>query len=408
MEWTTKQQQALISVKRWLDSGGEGVYRLFGYAGTGKTTLAKHFAEGLDAGSVLYAAFTGKAAYVLQQKGCFGATTLHSLIYKPQDKSRARLTDLRKALDHIEAALKEKGMPEDKWRFDTQWKQFNDMYKAEEQNVKRMSFALNTESAVATCKLLIVDECSMVDGRMAEDLATYKKPILVLGDPFQLPPVFGTGVYTNAAPDFLLTEVRRQEADSPVLRIATDIREGRPITKGAYGSSRIIDTKSVDKDEVMAFDQVLVGTNKRRYGTNARMRELLGRSTPLPVATDKLVCLRNNHEQGLLNGGLWNVVTAVNTDDTSVDLDIESDDGKLRVVTQAHAQYFQGGEPAFWDIKDKDSFDYGYALTVHKSQGSQWKKVYIFDESRVFRQEARRWLYTAVTRAAEDVVIVQD
>jgi exodeoxyribonuclease-5 len=76
MEWSAQQDGALASVKHWMDSGRGGTYRLFGYAGTGKTTLAKHFAEGLG-GQVAYCAYTGKAASVLQSKGCMGATTIH-------------------------------------------------------------------------------------------------------------------------------------------------------------------------------------------------------------------------------------------------------------------------------------------------------------------------------------------
>jgi exodeoxyribonuclease-5 len=81
MQWSPQQDAALTAVSRWLKAGDRQVFRLFGYAGTGKTTLAKHVAESAD-GGVAFAAFTGKAAHVMRGKGCFGASTIHSLIYR--------------------------------------------------------------------------------------------------------------------------------------------------------------------------------------------------------------------------------------------------------------------------------------------------------------------------------------
>ena len=69
-----------MAVSNWLkDKNGPQVFRLFGWAGTGKSTLARYLAEGVR--SVKYAAFTGKAALVMRKKGCRGASTIHSLIY---------------------------------------------------------------------------------------------------------------------------------------------------------------------------------------------------------------------------------------------------------------------------------------------------------------------------------------
>src|SRR6266404_9279040 len=87
--FSPEQDAALKAVAEWLKAKpGQGnvplVFRLFGYAGTGKTTLARHLAEGVD-GKVLYAAFTGKAACVMRSKGCRGASTIHRLIYKPPE-----------------------------------------------------------------------------------------------------------------------------------------------------------------------------------------------------------------------------------------------------------------------------------------------------------------------------------
>ncbi len=87
------QDAALTAASKWFkaERGKTSIFRLFGYAGTGKTTLARHIAEGID-GKVLYAAFTGKAACVMRSKGCHGASTIHRLIYKPQEKNEENPT----------------------------------------------------------------------------------------------------------------------------------------------------------------------------------------------------------------------------------------------------------------------------------------------------------------------------
>src|ERR1700704_3832073 len=87
--FSPQQDAALQAVAAWLKARpGRGstpaVFRLFGYAGTGKTTLAKHLAEGVE-GKVLFAAFTGKAALVMRRKGCQNASTIHSLIYRARE-----------------------------------------------------------------------------------------------------------------------------------------------------------------------------------------------------------------------------------------------------------------------------------------------------------------------------------
>jgi exodeoxyribonuclease V len=64
------------------------------------------------------------------------------------------------------------------------------------------------------------------------------------------------------------------------------------------------------------------------------------------------------------------------------------------------------GDLEWQDKKGTEEFTYGYALTCHKAQGSQWDEVIVFDESSTFREDKNRWLYTATTRAAERLTIV--
>ncbi|MDQ0436800.1 exodeoxyribonuclease-5 [Kaistia dalseonensis] len=352
----------MSAVASWLRRGDSPVFRLFGYAGTGKTTLAKHIAADID-GTVAFAAFTGKAAHVLRSKGCEGAGTIHSLIYRP----RAGEDD--------------------------------------EQPV----FAINHESAASKAELIIIDECSMVDEDLGRDLLSFGTPVLVLGDPAQLPPVKGGGFFTEAPPDHMLTEVHRQAQDNPIIRLSMQVRAGETIDYGEHGESRVISRKEIDAAQILSADQVLVGTNKTRRLYNQRIRELKGLLSPMPAVGDKLVCLRNDKQKGLLNGGTW-VVSALGAPRKSLlRLSVGPEEGGKTVKVAVHPNFFEnGGEDlSYPQRRNSDEFDYGYALTVHKSQGSQWDDLVLFDESYAFREHRDRWLYTGITRAAEKITIVR-
>jgi exodeoxyribonuclease-5 len=371
MSWSPQQDQAIKAVKDWLaDKRSPQIFRLFGYAGSGKTTLAKHMAEDVD-GEVLYMAFTGKAALVLRKKGCVGASTIHSAIYKPE----------------------------------------------EDPVTGHMEFKLNPDSPVATAGLVVVDEVSMVGEDLARDLLSFGSKVLVLGDPAQLPPVKGEGFFINAQPDVMLTEVHRQAAENPIIRMSMDVREGRGLAPGAYGTSQVILRAEIDRDQlrdmVMAADQLLCGMNKTRQTFNNRIRELGGRigspAPQMPVVGDRLVCLKNNRIKGLFNGGLWDVDKVVRRPGRT-DMLVSSVDepGTIPVDIEVPDQFFLGTEKDMdWrERKRADEFTYGYALTVHKSQGSQWDNVLVYDESSIFRDDAAKHLYTAVTRAAERVTVI--
>jgi exodeoxyribonuclease-5 len=375
MEFSPQQDQALQAVGRWLKDGRPQLFRLFGYAGTGKTTLARYFAEHVD-GQVQFAAFTGKAAQVLRSKGATNARTIHSLIYRPRGEEAVE----------DESTGKTSMSP---------------------------TFSLNRQSPVARAKLIVVDECSMVDEQLGRDLLSFGTPILVLGDPAQLPPISGGGFFTEAEPDYLLTEIYRQARDNPIIRLALDVREGREFMNGDYGAAQVIGRGDVTQDLVLSADQVLVGTNRTRRRYNQRLRELKGFSAGYPQAGDKLVCLRNDPAKGLLNGSLWKVMTSSReTVKPGINLLVapEEDDpdrgvAKIKLLKAA----FEAGEAEIpWQQKKRyDDFDYGYALTVHKAQGSQWNEVVLFDESFAFKDTRQRWLYTAITRAAERLTVVR-
>lgn len=363
MQWSPQQDSALIDVAAWLrDQNGQQVFRLFGWAGTGKSTLAVHLAK--DAGNVVFAAFTGKAALVMRKRGCEGASTIHSLIY---------------------SLVEEKG--------------------------GEPRFVLNPDSAVADADLIVIDEVSMVGEELAKDLLSFGVKVLVLGDPFQLPPVKDAGFFTDVEPDVMLTEIHRQAADNPIIRMSMTIREGGGLDYGTYGESKVIRSGSVDRSEVLAADQILCGKNATRILYNDRVRALKGLPARQPVEGDRLVCLRNNRQKNLLNGQLWTVKEVIGKGRGNMDLLLGPEDAGSRAgdaLVFTHEKWFQGREEEFeWkDRRRYDEFYFGYALTVHKSQGSQWDSVYLFDESNAFREHRERHLYTAVTRAAERITVV--
>jgi exodeoxyribonuclease-5 len=362
MAWSPQQDAALKAVSRWLNEKDRQVFRLFGYAGTGKTTLAKKLAEDAS-GEVAFAAFTGKATLVLRSKGCKDARTIHSTIYKARDR-----------------------------------------------DTEEPSFVLNEDAAAARASLIIIDECSMVDADLGRDLLSFGKPVLVLGDPAQLPPIKGGGFFTDGEPDLMLTEVHRQAADNPIIRLSMQVREGGRLMPGAYGESRIITRAEIGAGAITKADQVLVGMNKTRRAYNRRMRELFGYEDPFPEVGDKLVCLRNDKTKGLLNGGLWIVRSKATGRGRKLKFTVvpeeESNRKPLRIGILP--EFFEGNEDSL-SMKqrmDSDAFDYGYALTVHKAQGSQWNHVVLFDESGAFPDYRARWLYTGLTRAAEAITVV--
>lgn len=245
-------------------------------------------------------------------------------------------------------------------------------------------------------KGVLVHNCSMVDRRLGQDLLSFGCKILVLGDPAQLPPVKGGGFFTDCSPDIMLTEIHRQARENPILDLATRIRQGEPWKDHSLTAAK------VEPEEAMAFNQIIVGRNATRTAINARCRELLGMPPGFPVAGDKVVCLRNNHEIGIMNGAIYDV--------DSCDPGESEDHIFLGLAglpaLSAHTAPFAGQPVDPWSARDHEMFDYGYALTCHKSQGSQWDSVLVFDESRCFRGNERRWLYTAVTRAAKTLKVV--
>ncbi len=369
MKLAPQQQQAYATVTAWLRIRYAPFFYLAGFAGTGKTTIAQTIAEQAD-GEVRYAAYTGKAAKVMRAHGCKNASTIHSLIYVPDiDETTGKIT-LYLSGQRVEGA-----------------------------------------------SLIVIDECSMVDEDLARDLLSFDIPVLVLGDPGQLPPVNGAGFFTAQEPGFMLTDVHRQAADSPIIRLATEVREGR-----FDGSPRnedgltICRRRDLDPALVPSAGAVIVGRNATRERYNQRLREIAGFTSETPGVGETLICLRNDKGLKISNGETFRVKKVRRSRKTDhgrlLNFTMEDPDAPKRepFKVSVFEQFFQGKEQVeaipFPALKGTQRFDYGYAITAHKAQGSQWDDVVVFDESRCFRGEANRWLYTAITRAATKLTLV--
>lgn len=464
MKWSPQQERALRDGRRFVESvivSDDPMARVFqidGYAGTGKSTIAKSLVDDAD-GEWLYAAYTGKSALVMRQKGCRGARTIHSLIYRPNGEKRdARVVDVEMRLaianDELEKA-KAKAVAEEPSDAEKSWdgdgvnfikagrlhkyeRQFAtekgrvDVLIAELERAKRderrqPAYQLWEESPLKHAPGLVIDEYSMLDEDLARDVLSFGKKLILLGDPDQLPPVGAPGYFSRRKPDHLLTEVHRHARESGILDLATYIREGGDVFERARVRWERPDCQVRMRGDtpdlaaqVTEADQVIVGLNRTRHAFNKRQRELLGRTDPWPVRGDKVICLRNDREMGLLNGSMWYVRKATRcAEDQTIGMEIVPDDWteeqretREPTVLSCWEHHFVGREDALkemgWNRRNEQEFDMAYAITCHKAQGSQWPYCVVFDESRGFKgvEMQRRWMYTAVTRAAQKLVVV--
>jgi exodeoxyribonuclease-5 len=428
-----QQREALDQIIEWYyNESGPQVFHLFGYAGTGKTTLARHVVDELDLNNVCYAAYTGKAAHVMATRGgCLGAQTIHSLIYQPLGSDD---TELRR-LNGLLADVTRKPGDRTPEQLDQDRAALEEAIAAEQRKPRALQFTLREDSDLVDADLLILDEASMVNSEMAQDLLSFGVKILVLGDPAQLPPVSGAGYFTNVGPDYLLTEVHRAALDSPITRIATSIRSSPPgdASVGVSGSDgncgRFRGVRNL-----AAYDQVICGTNRVRWQLINRIRELEGNRGPRPVPGDRIMVLTNSRDAGVFNGQQLRVLSCEIDEETrrrgeKYLMRICDDSGSERDMrVWADGFVNAAGEKAvtFSGRGLTVAATFAHAITCHKSQGSEWGKVLVVDESGVFRAmrwkdlvktghsdpdglahvEARRWLYTAVTRASDRVSIV--
>lgn len=342
-----QQQQAFDLIMAWYKTPVKE-FALAGYAGTGKTTLAKVIAR--EFGNVIFCAYTGKAAQVLRDKGCDPAGTIHGYLYR-----------------------------------------------LEGEEGKEPVFGLNTDSALKHADLVIIDEYSFLNAEIIADLRATCKKILYLGDPFQLPPVQGE---CSIKPDFFMEEIHRQALESPIIRYATKIRNGDIIRHCDEGEFRYLKAGSLAMEEFIGVDQFICGYNATRMRFNRRVRELRGFDSALPIKGDKMICLKNNPRSRVFNGMIDTAKTDAEIVDGSV-YSIEMQElGFLNVIRENEHHDFR-------QHRHLNMFDYGYCITAHKSQGSEFNDVIVYNEP-VGKsiEDRRRWAYTAVSRGKNRVTLI--
>jgi exodeoxyribonuclease-5 len=367
------QQVALDAIIGWyrLAPHNKRFLTLGGYAGTGKTTLVREVVRALGR-HVRVCAYTGKAAHVLRTKGIEEAQTIHSLIYAPETHC-----------SFCDAVLTK---DETCRRYGTRCSKAG----------TETTFAL---VPVLEADLIIVDEASMVDAEIHEDLLSFGIPILYVGDHGQLEPINSErNPRIMADPDIRLEQIHRQAANSPVLQFAHHVRQHRaPQTFG--DDARVLFTSVAPKD-AHEYDITLVGKNETRVAMNTRIRRSLGFIGDWPQPSERVVCLRNCKEYGIFNGMLATVLEVRVPDGDPPELDVVTDDGETKKGLKFAPDQF-GSRRRLDNVSRKRAlFDFGYALTVQKAQGSEWKRVLVLEWIHP-DTSAARWRYTAATRASE-------
>lgn len=365
-----------------------------GYAGTGKSTLVRYIIDALDIEEdrVCHCAFTGKAAEVLKKKGNKNVATLHRLLY-----------------EHI---------PRPAGGFFRKPKPFIDY------------------------DVIVVDEVSMAPKSLMELLFKHQVYVICLGDPFQLPPIDkDEDNHLLDNPHIFLDEIMRQEEDSEIIQLTMKIRNQEPIDYFNGNEVKIIPYSDLNTGVLQWGDQILTATNAKRQAINNQMRALQGR-TGEPVDGDKIICLRNYWDDSSLNGDAlingtigilqnsfqtWReiprfVQSNIRKFDVLVGDLVIPETNDVYQMTEMDRQMIITGEkccdwrlsyklgklrPKYGEIVPKE-FTYAYAITTHKSQGSEWPKVVVLEEKFPFdKVEHARWLYTACTRSSEKLVLVR-
>ncbi len=412
---TDDQERAKNLIVEWFVNTDDQVFVLSGYAGTGKTFLIDYIVKTqlkLKIGSeAVFVSPTGKAAANLVKKGTL-AGTVHGLIYI-RDEENFDIDENGEIVESDELIF-----------------------------VKR-------EKIDEHIKLIIVDESSMVNEEILRDLLSYGVKCLFCGDGAQLPPVNGSCPLLGH-PHFMMQEIVRQAADNPIIQVATMARQGKNIPYGNYGDKVCVIKKnalspSERKRLFLKADQIICGRNSTRNFINDEMRRYKGipESELLPVEGEKVICTLNDWEKTLdkdkkihlVNGIIGTAHDVKESMDGLATMEFQADfldygvkvpfdtgiftQGRYhhgygqRAVFLANGmvahEYDHGVLRRFKAVSEEPicRFEFAYAVTCHKAQGSEFDFVVVFDESRVFEEEGARWLYTAITRAKEKLLIVR-
>jgi len=385
LELTNQQKEALNKAKNWWKTKYKQTFEISGIAGSGKTTIVYSLIEsiGLKHDEVLFMAFVGKATLALARKGNY-AQTIHSTIYDFSKK-------VNKSISKIDL---------------------------ENEKIKYDIVFTKKDRLPKNIKLLVVDEAGMVSESIARDILSYDIPVIALGDNNQLDPVFGERYFLKN-PDITLTEPMRQALDSPIIYLAQQALKGKYIKRGNYNNECFVIDKSMITDNMLIkSDIVLCGTNKMRHKLNKQIREdILKIDNDLPVIGDKLICRKNNWRQSidnnifLINGmvGYVDDIYLESYKNGSINIDFRPDflDDEYFDNIRIDLNHIKNssGPTSYNRFNKSNVFEYGYAITVHLSQGSEWDKVFLYDDCYGSNDYRRKLLYTAITRSKKNLII---
>lgn len=387
MKLNEQQAQAIEALRKWWYNGNKQVFQISGAAGTGKTTLIRYLINEikLEYDEVLFTAFVGKATLAMSRNG-LNAKTLHSAICYCKD----------------EPVLDENG---------------NVVTEYNRRVTKRVF--TRRKKIDPRIRLIVVDEGSMVPAKMADWLLKFKVPIIVLGDLNQLPPVIGDSFFLKE-PDVVLTQIMRQSSESPIPYFAQNVLQNgtKCLSPGLQIGDKInvLSKADITPELLKDYDVIICGTNKTRNNLNTYIRErIYGRTQEYPVIGDKLICRENDWtfsvDDVYLINGLIGYVTDIDLESISdytmkIDFKPEFMDNEFKNVTLDRIYMGLSPNDKRFYRSNYHKFEYGYAITCHLSQGSQYNRVLVFNESFGTAEERRKWLYTAVTRAIDKVTIL--
>ena len=387
MKLNEQQAQAIEALRKWWYNGNKQVFQISGAAGTGKTTLIRYLINEikLEHDEVLFTAFVGKATLAMSRNG-LNAKTLHSAICYCKD----------------EPVLDENG---------------NVVTEYNRRVTKRVF--TRRRKIDPRIRLIVVDEGSMVPAKMADWLLKFKVPIIVLGDLNQLPPVIGDSFFLKE-PDVVLTQIMRQSSESPIPYFAQNVLQNgtKCLSPGLQIGNKInvLSKADITPELLKDYDVIICGTNKTRNNLNTYIRErIYGRTQDYPVIGDKLICRENDWtfsvDDVYLINGLIGYVTDIDLESISdytmkIDFKPEFMDNEFKNVTLDRIYMGLSPNDKRFYRSNYHKFEYGYAITCHLSQGSQYNRVLVFNESFGTAEERRKWLYTAVTRAIDKVTIL--
>lgn len=387
MTLSKEQSQALDAIHKhdWLRP-----FFLGGYAGTGKTFLLKTLQYRVP--KVLFLAPTGKACQVLSSK-IPGADirTIHSALYSAQEVTEQQLSSYR-----------DQAASGDDWA-----RRMYEYYTRP--NALRVRFSLNPCKELFS-HLVVVDESSMVGQKEYEHLVSITKRIVFVGDPAQLPPVESPSILPPKF-DAFLTTVHRAALESPITRLAMQIRTGQFRGWGPWASEGITVSKKLPRREYLAADQVLAGTNKIRCMLNKALRD--EKISWFPQVGDKMIVkenVRRNNVLYLVNGDIG-MVTEAEKISSAISLDVEyKPQPRLSVTLNSElvAPLYDAKPTVLPKFLSPVKLDYAYCITVHASQGSEWPNLVVYDDQMWASRplDRQRLMYTAVTRAKEKLTIV--